>query len=212
MEKKLNELTDFSASQKIMGCDGASGFAIDEGRKKIGLITNQLNVVSIRVVSYRDLISSEIFEDGSTITRTSRNSQLGGALIGGIALGGIGAIIGGLSGNTRTSGKIKRVDLRLIVNDTQKPVHDVTFQNLEGNAGGLIHQAALNQARHWHSLCEVLIKRADIEDKELLAPQIDARLSVADELKKLADLLSSGVLSSEEFQKQKTVLLGAERQ
>ena len=83
MEKSLGkqlEQPDFSATQKIMGCDGSSGIAIDEARKKVVLISNKLNKVSIRVVSYGDLLSSEVFEDGSTITKTARGSQLGGAL------------------------------------------------------------------------------------------------------------------------------------
>lgn len=209
MEKSLSEQADFSITQKIMGCDGNSGIAIDEDRKKVGLITNKRNEVSTRVVPYRDLLSSEIFEDGSTITKASRSSQLGGALIGGIALGGVGAIIGGLSGKTKTSGKINRVDLRLTVNDTENPIHDVAFQNVEGNKGGIVHEAAMKRARHWHSLCEVLIKRADTEDRtsQSQIPQIAAKSSVADELKKLAELQSAGALTAEEFQRQKAILL-----
>jgi len=209
MEKSLRRQKDFSATQKIMGCDGNSCIAIDEIRKKIGLVSNNLNKVSIRVISCRDLLSSEIFEDGTTITKTSRSSQLGGALIGGIAQGGVGALIGGLSGKTTTSGKIKRVVLRLIVNDTTNPTHEIYFQNVEGNSGGLIHEAAMKQARHWHSLCDVLIKRADEEDKVLApkTPQIISQPYVADELKKLAELQSVGVLTADEFQQQKAVLL-----
>ena len=209
MEKGLGEQSDFSATQKIIGCDGNSGIAIDETRKKICLVSNQLNKVSIRVVSYRDLLSSEIFEDGSTTTKTARTSQLGGALVGGILLGGVGAVIGGLSGKTKTTGKVKRVDLRLTVNDTQNPIHDVAFQNVEGNKGGLIHEAAMKQARHWHSLAEVLIKRADMEDKAQTSQiaQTEPTAFVADELKKLAELQATGILSTEEFQQQKMALL-----
>ena len=49
MEKSLGEQPDFSATQKIMECDGNAGIAIDEARKKVGLISNKLNKVSIRV-------------------------------------------------------------------------------------------------------------------------------------------------------------------
>jgi hypothetical protein len=46
--------------------------------------------LTTRIISYRDLLSSEIFEDGTTITKTVRSSQVGGGLIGAIALGGVG--------------------------------------------------------------------------------------------------------------------------
>jgi len=45
--------------------------------------------LTTRIISYRDLLSSEIFEDGTTITKTVRSGQVGGALIGAIALGAV---------------------------------------------------------------------------------------------------------------------------
>lgn len=112
------------------------------------------------------------------------------------------------------SGKIKRVDLRLIVNDTKAPLHDVAFMNVEGKKDGIIYTQAIQQARRWHGIVEVLIKRANAEES---LPQIEERQappalpapSVADEIKKLAELHSSGVLTLEEFQQQKTRLLSA---
>lgn len=199
MEDHLARIDDFSATQKVMGGDGNTGLAIDEQRKKVCLIDNRQQTVSLRVVSYKDLLSSEIFEDGATVTKTVRSSQIGGALIGGLALGGVGAIIGGLSGKTKTSGKVKKFALRLTVNDTKNPLHDVNF----------LYQGT--QARHWHGLVEVLIKRADTEDKTNITnstPQIQPA-SIADEIKKLAELRDSGVLSVDEFQQQKARLLGS---
>lgn len=210
MEAYLSGVPDFSVTQKVIGDDGATGLAIDEQRKKVCLIDHRQRTVSCRVVTYKDLLSSEIFEDGSTVTKTVRSSQLGGALIGGLALGGVGAIIGGLSGKTKTSGKVKRIDLRITVNDTQNPLHDVNFLNVETKQDGIVYQGAMKTARHWHGLVEVLIKRADMEEREthiVAAPLLHA--SVADELKKLADLKDLGILSAEEFQSQKTRLLGA---
>ena len=214
MESRLTALPDFSPTQQVMGCDGNSGLAVDEPRKKICLITNSAGGVSERIISYKDIFSAELFEDGTSITKTVRSSQVGGAVVGGLLLGGVGAIIGGLSGKTETSGKIKRIDLRLIVNDTKLPLHDVAFMNVEGKKDGIIYPQAIQQARLWHGIVEVLIKRADAEVKisqieERLPPPALPAPSVADELKKLAELHSSGVLTSEEFQQQKVRLLSA---
>ncbi len=212
MESRLNSLSDFSPTQQFMGCDGNSGLAVDEPRKKICLITNSAGGVSERIISYKDILSAELFEDGTSVTRTVRSSQVGGAVVGGLLLGGVGAIIGGLSGKTETSGKIKRIDLRLIVNDTNAPLHDVAFMNTESKKDGIIYTQANKQARRWHGIVEVLIKRADVEDRN---SQIEERVpstalpapSIADEIKKLAELHSSGVLTSAEFQQQKLRLL-----
>ncbi len=211
MDDHLGIIKDFSATQKIMGSDGNTGLAIDEQRKKICLIDHRQHNVTTRVFVYKDLLSSEIFEDGATVTKTVRSSQLGGALIGGLALGGVGALIGGLSGKTQTSGKVKRVDLRLTVNDTKYPLHDINFIDLETKKDGFLYKQAIQQARHWHGLIEVLIKRADLEDMAANTNFALKRQSgfIADELIKLAELRDAGVLSIEEFQQQKTRLLGA---
>ena len=159
------------------------------------------------------MLSSEIFVDGETITKTARGSQLGGALIGGLALGGVGAIIGGLSGKTRSSEKVKRVDLRITVNSTKSPLHDINFMDIEGKKDGIVYKSAMDQARHWHGLIAVLIKMADNEDsskegfESLSKEKGDSTASLADELSKLSDLRDKGVLSEEEFSIQKQKLL-----
>lgn len=210
MDDRLGRLKDFSATQKFVGLDGKSGLAIDERREKICLIYHWRQNVTARVISYMDLLASEIFEDGVTVTKTVRSSQIGGALIGGVALGGVGAIIGGLSGSKQTSDKVRKIDLRLTVNNTTNPIHDVNFLNLPTKKNSILYKQAIQNARHWQGLIEVLIKRAEREDKTTNTDE-PARLplnSIADELKKLADLRDAGVLSTEEFQLQKSRLLG----
>ena len=217
MESNVKLLPDFSPTQQVMGCDGTSGLAIDEPRRKLCLIAHSGVAVTRRIISYKDIVSVELFEDGTSITKTVRSSQIGGAILGGLLLGGVGAIIGGLSGRTETSGKVKHIDLRLIVNDTNAPLHDVAFMNTEGNKGGFTYTQAIHLARHWHGIVEVLIKRADAEERSsqvserVTAPALSG-VSVADEIKKLADLHNTGLLTSDEFQQQKARVLGANTQ
>ncbi|MHB9100884.1 MAG: SHOCT domain-containing protein [Sulfuricella sp.] len=86
--------------------------------------------------------------------------------------------------------------------------------NVEGRKDGSIYTTAIQAARRWHGIVEVLMKRADSEEKSLqnserqIQPAL-SNASVADEIKKLADLRDSGVLSADEFQQQKTRLLGS---
>ncbi|MEX0828498.1 MAG: SHOCT domain-containing protein [Haliea sp.] len=213
MEEKLKSLPEFSPTQRIMGNNGDTGLAIDEERKKVVLIKNGVAGVDLKPITYKDVLSSEIFVDGETITKTARGSQLGGALIGGLALGGVGAIIGGLSGKKRSSEKVKRVDLRIAVNDIKSPLHDINFMDIEGKKDGIIYKSAMDQARHWHGLIAVLIKMADNEDarKEGFQSSSEAKggstASLADELSKLSDLRDKGILSEEEFSIQKQKLL-----
>ena len=178
------------------------------------MITIHKGQVTQRIVSYKDLISVEIVEDGTTLTKTVRSSQLGGVFVGGLVLGGVGAIIGGLSGTTKTTGKVRRVDLRIVVDDTAKPLHDVAFLASEVAKDNGTYKIALSHAGRWQRVIEVLIRRADQENRDAQmalaqTPSASPTSYVADELKKLADLHQNGVLSQDEFNEQKRRLLAA---
>lgn len=200
----------FWASQQITGIKKSEGIVVDEKNQQICILESD-NLKPNRFFSYKDLLSVELIEDGETVTSTIRSSQIGGALIGGIALGGIGAVIGGLSGKTKSSEKVEKIILRVIVNDTKNPLHEVYFLNSEEGISKKSSQypAAMKKARHWHSLIEVLIKRADMEDKENAVNNVIhvSQNSIADEIKKLAELRDAGILGDVEFQQQKEKLL-----
>lgn len=229
----LESIPEFTPNLSYISYDGKVQVAIDDESKQIVIIDNKkgidFNIKShtyFKVYSYSDILGSEIIEDGVSITNTSRSSQIGGALIGGVLAGGVGAIIGGLSGSKQTEGNIKRIDLKLVINDINRPLHMINFLNESVNATGLvskdgfskssdIYKDSINQARHWHSLISVIIKKVDDEDKnnekelDLLKQEklVQSNNSIADELLKLSDLLKLGVISQEEFDKQKAKLL-----
>lgn len=161
------------------------------------------------MLSYRDILSSEISEDSVTVTKTARSSQLGGALIGGLALGGTGAIIGGLSGKITSSNKVSKINVSITVNRTRNPLRNISFMNVECEKDKFIYKNAMKQAQHWHALMVVLIKQADSEDTEKVeeAPKSLSDRSVADELAKLGELRKQGLLTNEEFLSQKAKLL-----
>lgn len=218
LDTKLKSLDGFRTTQKFLGADGQTSIAIDEEQRKLALVSRLFAGVTVREISYRDLLSAELYEDGVSITSTKRGSQLGGALLGGLLLGGVGILLGGLSAKTEThQGKVRRIDLRLIVNDTKSPTYDICFLKFDGqshNKDGLIAQPALHQARHWHGLCAALIKQADqidatdtVSSKASLESVAGMKASIADELAKLADLKDRGALSEAEFSTQKGRLL-----
>ena len=78
---------------------------------------------------------------------------------------------------------------------------------------GIYIYSIMKDARHWHGLMDVLIRRAD-EDDRMLNNNVPQELiqtsnhnSIADELIKLSDLKTQGILSDDEFNLQKQKLL-----
>lgn len=202
---KLNEAKNqnFNPTQTIWSHDEDRLLGLDDNIKKIGYFTPK----EYKFYTYRDILRSEILVDGVQVTKTSRSSQLGGAILGGILAGGVGAIIGGLSASQETQTNINRIDINVIVNDVSSPQLIINVFNSRGDS-----KEKMDYARHWHNLMSVLIRQADLEDKE----KEDTRLnkytnnetkSLADELEKLASLLEKGLLTKEEFDKEKSNLL-----
>lgn len=215
---RISSLPDFTVSHdlRIERSGFLTPFAtrqpaifVDEGRRRVCLV-DHLPDFTPRYLAFHDLLGVEISEDGVSVvtTKTSRVSQLGGALVGSALFGGAGAIIGGLSGKTVSTGRdrVRSVQLRLLVNDTSAPYFSVEFLTIEVPKSSAVYSDALRQARHWHGVLEVLVRRGDDEPQET-ARSSTGPLSVADELRKLVDLRNEGVLTEEEFTNQKHALL-----
>ena len=179
LNSAIDAQRDFSDSQRVFSVDRRTGILIDEKRKKLGLFTKAGDSYHINVIPYRDVLCSEVFEDGLSVTSTNRGSQVGGALIGGLALGGVGAIIGGLSGKTTSKNTIQRIDVRITINSTSSPIFDLNFLNESAGVGkdSEGYKSASNSARRWQGVLSAVIRQADVEDEQ--ARKNDAHISSA---------------------------------
>jgi hypothetical protein len=130
---------NFKTTRYFISQDYSNGIYYDGTNKKICVVNiyNALNTQAklsrdnfiFKFISSTDILESEIIQDDVSVTKTSRGGQLAGALIGGALAGGVGAIIGGVTSSKTTSEKIKKVELRILVNDNKKPIRKVTFVN-----------------------------------------------------------------------------------
>ncbi|MFJ7982229.1 hypothetical protein ACIQ1D_18380 [Lysinibacillus xylanilyticus] len=65
--------------------------AIDEQKEEVCFfyLDDNLKYTTSKKYTYEDILEVEVLVDGETITKTSRGSQLGGALLGGVLAGGV---------------------------------------------------------------------------------------------------------------------------
>ena len=88
-----------------------------------GIFEFKKNLTSkVKVCSYKDIIDFELKEDGQTII----SGKSGSALVGGIMLGGVGAVIGA-SGKRKVTNKCTSSELRIYINDLNEPVLTFTI-------------------------------------------------------------------------------------
>lgn len=196
---------------------GLEGIVLNKKSNKIALIKIRSNGnFNLKEINYDDILRVEIVEDGVSVTQTSRRGQIGGALLGGVLAGGVGAIIGGLSSEKRNVDKVKNIQLQIIINNTNQPIQKINFLDSDDYIpkSDDEYKRYYKKAQHWYNSIEVLIHKADKESNDVRSlsnNNIDnfnkTSISVADELKKLNELKKDGVLSVEEFESQKKKLL-----
>lgn len=179
------------------------GIAIDRSSNRLCLISGE----DYRYLNCSELIESEVIIDGKTVTKTSRASQFAGAAVGAALLGGVGAVIGGLSGKTTTEQQAKGVKLKVVIDNIENPFHVIDFIELTNN-GSTPPKIALKEANEWHELLSTVIKINERKSKEKEEKQPAAlSSSMSDEIEKLNKLKISGVLSEEEFNSAKGRLI-----
>jgi hypothetical protein len=225
----LNKIDTFKVA-KIKYCvNFCSLIAIDTENKKICLIKLDKKSVlfGVDIVDYNtnpfvflgvysDIVSVVIHEDENIIqnTTTSRTSQITGAAVGGLLFGAAGAVVGGLSGNNTTTSKkeVKKISIKIIVNNTENPVFEINIANNDTpmNTTGYLYKQYSQEAYEWFGLIKALIHKSDIEaNNKANNNNVSEKkhISIADELLKLSELKDKGILTNEEFEKQKQKIL-----
>ena len=112
-DERINNMTDFTPTQKVNGVMNMYVFAVDKNHRKVAYLEEQQETY----IPFEDIISIEIVEDNTTLASKSTMRTVGGAIVGGALAGGAGAIVGGLSGDSKMNNiqnrSEKREDLQL---------------------------------------------------------------------------------------------------
>ena len=161
----------------------------------------------IRIYDYKDVLRSEVVIDDNSITYTNRTNQAASAAIGYALAGGVGAIIGGLSGKKENVNSVCNVSLRIVVKDSENPLFQIAFLNRETEKKSNDYKKAADLANELHAFTSIFIDQANKIEESDVKQELLPTLSIADELKKFACLLEQGMLSKDEYDSIKAKLL-----
>ena len=204
---------NFEATKKIVGISDYFALAFDQHRKKIMFVKDG----AIRYIPFSQILDVELIEDNNILFQKSSLRTIGGAFVGGALAGGTGAIVGGLSGNTKQSKTVSKVQVKIKMRDIKNPsltldCYDCSTMeadkkpvNPSSTFGAILYEVGTKIAQEIVDTLSVIIDENN--HINTATPTVQPKSSVADELSKLAELKEKGILSQEEFEKQKRVLL-----
>ncbi|NEZ02212.1 hypothetical protein [Heyndrickxia shackletonii] len=162
LEETLNQY-GFVSDVSYLSDDYISGIAINESTQKLALLKrNARNQPFVfKTFDFNEVLESEIIEDGASITKTSRGSQIGGAIVGGALAGGVGAVIGGLSAKQTSNERVYRVTLNIVVNDLLNPIYEINFLNVTNplDKNSELVRGMYSDINKWHKMISVILKR-----------------------------------------------------
>lgn len=210
LEDVFNIVKDFHTDKKIMGFKSLYMLCFDNTKRQLFYT----NGVGYRLLNYSDIIKIELTENNSLISSKSAIRTIGGGLIGGAIAGGAGAIVGGLSGGSKQKKKVSKVKVKILLRNMSSPALIITcFDSIPMTRktevsptaieGGATYLFGLQQAEEIVDLISVII---DKEDSQNQTEQPSTGL-LSDELLKLHELKEKGILTSDEFDLQKSKLL-----
>lgn len=157
VDASLRSITGFTPTDLYVSKWNHAGISIDIASRQVALSTP----AATRVLEARQIFEVELLQDDSSLLKTNRVNQLGGVVVGGLLLGGVGAVIGGLSGSKRNQSLVRKLTLRILTDDFDAPHHDVVFFDWIGKGlspDNKIYKEALEQAQLWHARVTQLLK------------------------------------------------------
>ena len=159
---------------------------------------------------YSDLVSVSYEENGNDVY----NKSLGGAVVGGLLFGGVGAIVGGSTAKAKQNKEVSKMVIKILKKDTANPnirlvIYSGVILKTKNTADNMRYEELMKEVTGIKDIFSVILDIADNQKKFSKDEEsVPSPVSVADELTKFANLKAQGILSEEEFEKQKAKLLG----
>lgn len=112
-----------------------------------------------KIMNFNDILDCELLEDGISVTKTS---SLGKAVVGGMLFGGIGAIVGGITGKQTTKGVCTKLDIKITINDFKKPCIYINLIAKKTKKNSSEYKKAYSKAQEILSLFQVITSNKEV--------------------------------------------------
>jgi hypothetical protein len=202
--------TSFIPSQMFMSHDGLGGIAVNDRTLQICLLKNP--AIPPRLLPITGLVGIFLIKNGEILGEGLRTGPKALLSFQKVMHSNVERLIKSWQA-TSSQKDNQRIDLIVLLHDEHDPLHVVNFLDMETKEGGILYEKALGTATHWHYVLDSLILQADQHAHLQTEPGQEGTESplapVADELKKLGDLVEKQIMPPQEFTIQKEKLLAA---
>lgn len=194
INKQNNLIIEFNTTKKVGGF-----IEIDEHKKQFLIKNGGLGIKkNQRVYNFNDVIEYELLEDGESITK----GGLGRALVGGVLFGGVGAIVGGVTGGKKTKNIINSLKIKITLNNISSPTVYINIIQSPTKSNSIIYKTCYDSAQQILSIFDI-IQNENNKQKDIN----NSSNSPADEIVKFKALLDQGIITADEFDSKKKQLL-----
>ena len=208
-------------------------FMVDDTNKQLIIVHTNAATITQKIVPFNEILGVEISENGTSVFSKSTSNAVGRALVGGVLLGGVGAIIGGTTGKSKETKIIDSYKMIIQLSNIDCPTYEIEFVDSSLELDELTQDNIIKHmkkcANQLKSILLTIIKSNEfaldmqkvqapaimqaemqqkfLETKEIAALEEKKNTSIADELLKLSELHKNGVLTDEEYEALKKKLL-----
>ena len=177
-------------------------FQIDDNNKKWAPLVGIFKPQVAGIYNYSDILEYELLEDGDTLTK----GGLGRAVIGGALFGGVGAIVGGVTGGKKQKKIVTSMSIKITTKNMDAPTIYINFITGKTKTNSSIYKAATYCAQETLStLAQIVAQNEDAQPDPTQNPSSET--GPADEIRKYKQLLDDGIITQEEFESKKKQLL-----
>lgn len=179
---------------------------IDEQRKLMNMPEKKTAFLSKdkrieRIRKFIDLIDFELLNNGNKLI--DGHSLLGSA-VGGIAFGGVGAIVGAAIPKKSIKDVCNNLSIKVVFNDMQNPIEYINIITSATKTNSKEYTESFKSAQECLSILAVILKQ---NQEQSIIANSQPQLSAADEIKKFKELLDMGAITEDEFITKKKQLL-----
>lgn len=152
---------------------------------------------------HEELAHFELLEDGNSVA----SGGLGRAAVGGILFGGVGAVVGAVTGGKVTKKVLTSLEVAIVLNNPYRKKIMINCMGGEKNikSGSMKYKHYMQDAQNLMIFLHGIKARAKASLSSIESPPV---ASSADEILQFKKLLDMGVITEEEFVVKKKQLLG----